>query len=119
MEKEQGTRKTLEGCWKDEDEQRKEEAKPSAIVQVATYAGDSSAMFFACFNLGNNTFLIDRMIVTADDGTRNESDLTPQIVTPGTWVTIGFDPCSILGLFGEKTQFKEANGVLVLKGATA
>jgi hypothetical protein len=75
-------------------------------------------MCFACFNLGNSTFFVDRIIVTASDGTRSESDLTPQVVTPGTWVTIDYDPSLLLGIYGEKTPFKEANCVLLLKGAT-
>jgi hypothetical protein len=105
--------------WKRDDERRKEEAKPRAIVELATDADGSLEMFFACFNLGNNTFFIDKLIVTASDGTMDEASLTPKIVIPGTYVTIGYDPSQLLGLFGEATKFKEANGVLVLKGATA
>jgi hypothetical protein len=74
--------------WDEEDKRRSEEAKPNAVVEIATDADSSSQMIFACFNLGNNTFFIDRMIVITSDGGRRESDLTPQIVTPGTWVTI-------------------------------
>ena len=115
-----GWRKSREQSWqwKEEREQRIEEAKPSAIIEIAAKEDTPLDMCFACFNLGNNTFLVDRMIVTASDGTRSESGLTPIVVTPGTWVTIDFNPAEILGLFGEKTQYKEANCVLLLKGAT-
>lgn len=90
---------------------------PSAVVEIAAKEETPLDMCFACFNLGNNSFFVDRMIVTASDGTRNESDLTPQIVVPGTWVTIDYDPAGLLGMFGEKTQYKEANCALMLKGA--
>lgn len=90
---------------------------PSAVVEIAAKEETPLDMCFACFNLGNNSFFVDRMIVEASDGTRNESDLTPQVVVPGTWVTIDYDPAGLLGAFGEKTQYKEANCVLILKGA--
>jgi hypothetical protein len=109
--KEQRTR------WREEDKRRAEEAKPNAVVEIATDKDPSSQMIFACFNLGNNTFFIDRMIVTASDGGRSESDLTPQIVTPGTWVTILYNPREVLNWEGEKNPFKEAHAVFVLKGA--
>lgn len=90
---------------------------PSAVVEIAAKEETPLDMCFACFNLGNNSFFVDRMIVTANDGTRNESDLTPQVVVPGTWITIDYDPAPLLGMFGEKTQYKEANCVLLLKRA--
>ncbi|MEI9980438.1 MAG: hypothetical protein WDN23_15830 [Edaphobacter sp.] len=106
--------------WEEEDKRRAEEAKPTAVVELATITNSrfNLDLFFACFNLGNNTFFIDKLIVTASDGTRDEADLAPKIVTPGTYVTIGYDPGQIMGMFGENTEFKEANAVLVLKGAT-
>jgi hypothetical protein len=104
--------------WKDEDERRAEEAKPSAIVELATPDYGSLDMLFAFFNLGNNTFFVDRMVITSEGGTRHESDLSPRIVTPGTYVTIGFEPSDLLGYFGEDVEFKEAQAIFVLKGAT-
>jgi hypothetical protein len=103
--------------WAEERKRRKEESMPSAVVEIAAKEETPMDMCFACFNLGNNSFFIDSMIVTASDGTLNKSNLTPQVVVPGTWVTIDFDPAQLLGMFGEKTQFKEANCVLILKGA--
>lgn len=114
-----GVRKSREQNrrWEEDRKRRKEESMPSAVVEIAAKEETPLDMCFACFNLGNNSFFVDRMIVTANDGTRNESDLTPQVVVPGTWVIIDFDPAQLLGMFGEKTQFKEANCVLMLKGA--
>jgi hypothetical protein len=106
--------------WGHEDERRAEESKPSAVVELATCADAIfSEMYFACFNLGSNTFFVDKLIVTTTDGTQSESDLAPLIVTPGTFVTIDYDPSLLLGVFGQETPYKEGNGVLVLKGATA
>ncbi len=42
------------------------------IVEIAAKEETPADMCFACFNLGNNSFFIDRMIVKANDGTRNE-----------------------------------------------
>jgi hypothetical protein len=115
-----GFRKSREQAkqWEEERDRRIAESKPSAIVELAAKEDTPLDMCFACFNLGNNTFYIDRMVVTASDGTRHESDLTPQIVTPGTWVTIDYNPAELLGMFGENQPFKEANCVLFLRGAT-
>jgi hypothetical protein len=104
--------------WLVEDRQREEDARPKALVELATYADNRLAMFFAVFNLGNNTFLIDRLIVTSSTGGRYESQLSPQIVTPGTWVTIEFEPRHMLNPMGDVKEFTEAYGVFVLKGAT-
>jgi hypothetical protein len=115
-----GWRKSREQSrrWDDEDKRRIDEAKPSAIVEIAAKEEAPLDMCFACFNLGNNTFFVDKMIVTASDGMRHESNLSPQVVTPGKWVTIDFDPAVLLGWFGEENQFKDAQCVLMLKGAT-
>src|ERR1700761_370912 len=102
-----GARKSAEQLrrWEEEDRGRLENAKPTGIVELATVENSFDLdLFFACFNLGNNTFFIDKLIVTAADGTRDESDLTPKIVIPGTYVTIGYDPGSVMGLFGEKEE---------------
>jgi hypothetical protein len=104
--------------WEDEDKQRKEDAQPKALVELATYADDRLKLLFAVFNLGNNTFLIDKLIVASTTGRRYESQMSPQIVTPGTWVTIEFEPRHMLSERGESTAFVEAYGILVLKGAT-
>jgi hypothetical protein len=115
-----GFRKSKEQAiqWKEERERRIAESRPSAVVELAAKEDTPFEMCFACFNLGNNTFYIDRMVMTASDGTRYESDLTPQIVTPGTWVIIDYDPAELLGIFGGKQTFTEANCVLILRGAT-
>jgi hypothetical protein len=114
-----GLRKSREQTrrWEEERKRRKEESMPSAVVEIAAKEETPLDMCFACFNLGNNTFFVDRMTVTALDGTRSESDLTPQVVVPGACVTIDFDPAQLLGVHGEKTEFKEAYCVLTLKGA--
>jgi len=114
-----GARKSREQKrqWDEERKLRQEEAKPSAVVEIVVKEESPLDMRFAVFNLGRNSFFIDRMIVRASDGTRSESDLTPSVVTPGTWVTIDFDPKVLLGVFGENTQFKEASCEFLLKGA--
>lgn len=104
--------------WKQEKQRRILESTPSAVVEIVVKEETPLDMCFACFNLGNNTFYIDKMIVTASDGTRSEAELTPQIVTPGTWVTIDYNPAELLGMFGENTPFKEANCVFLLRGAS-
>jgi hypothetical protein len=104
--------------WEHEDKQREDAARPKALVELASYADDRLKMLFAVFNLGNNTFLIDRLTVTSTTGRFYESQMSPQIVTPGTWVTIDFEPRHMLSERGESTEFVEAYGVLVLKGAT-
>jgi hypothetical protein len=77
-------------------------------------------MAFACFNLGSTTFYVDKLVVTApNEGKQDVCDLVPKIVTPGNHVTIVYDPLRLLGWFGEKTEFEEANATLVLRGATA
>lgn len=103
--------------WQEERKLREEESKPSAVVEIAVREEAPLDMLFAVFNLGRNTFFVDKMIVTATDGTRSESDLTPLVVTPGSWITTNFDPKVLLGWQGEKTQFKETNCVFHLKGA--
>ena len=114
-----GLRKSREQSrqWEEERKRLKEESMPSAVVEIAAKEETPLDMCFACFNLGNNSFFVDRMIVEASDGTRNESNLTPQVVVPGTWVTIDYDPAQLLGMFGEMNPYKEANCVLMLKGA--
>jgi hypothetical protein len=104
--------------WEEEQERRIAASKPSAVVELAAKEDTPLDMCFACFNLGSNTFYIDRMVVTTSDGARHESGLTPQIVIPGTWVTIDYNPAELLGMFGENQPFKEANCMLFLRGAT-
>ena len=104
--------------WEEEGQRRAEEAKPSAVVEIAVKEATPLDMCFACFNLGNNTFYIDKMIVTVTEGAYSEADLTPQVVTPGTWVAIDYNPAELLGVFGENVPFREANCVFLLKGAT-
>jgi hypothetical protein len=110
-------RKEQSKRWEHDDKRRAEESKPSAVIEIAAKHETPQDMCFACFNLGNNTFFVDRMIVTCD-GTPKDIDLSPLVVTPGTWVTIDFDPKGLLGMFGESKLYKEANCVLMLKGAT-
>jgi hypothetical protein len=50
--------------WEEEQERRIAESKPSAIVELAAKEDTPLDMCFACFNLGSNTFYIDRMVVT-------------------------------------------------------
>jgi hypothetical protein len=113
-----GSRKSREQRerWAEEDKRSENNAAPSAVIEITT--NDNADLIFGCFNLGNNTFFVDKMIVTARDGTIQETTLTPKIVTPGTYAAVGYDPAQIMGLFGENTEFKEANAVFVLKGAT-
>lgn len=109
--------KQQERRWEAEDNRREEEVKPSAVVEIAVREDAPLDMCFACFNLGINTFFVDRMIVTTSDGTFVESDLSPMVLTPGSWIVIDFDPLKLLGMFGEPNRFKEASCVMHLKGA--
>ena len=77
--------------WNEDRKREKQESLPSAVVEIAAKEEMPLDMYFACFNLGNNSFFVDRMIVTATDGTRSESNLTPQVVVPGTWVTAAYN----------------------------
>ena len=104
--------------WEHEDERRKEEAKPKAVVEITSDTDPQTDMGFACFNLGGTTFYIDKLIVTTADGTPHVSDLEPRIVTPGTSVTVPYEPCQVLGWHPRDIEFIEVNGVLVLRGAT-
>lgn len=103
--------------WEGEEKRRREESMPSAVIEIAVREEASLDMCFACFNLGNNTFYLDKMIVKGSNGRRSESDLTPLIVTPGTWVTIDYNPAEMLGTFGQETPFTEACCTFVLRGA--
>src|SRR5258708_3486755 len=109
-------RKEQRERWDEEDKRSAENAAPSAVIEITT--NDNLDLIFGCFNLGNNTFFIDKMVVTASDGTVNEVSLTPQILRPGTYASVTYDPGQIMGIFGENTQFKEASAVFLLRGAT-
>jgi len=104
--------------WKLEDERWKREREPLAIVELGKASEESNEMAFACFNLGTTTFFLKWMTVTAQDGRRQEIRLPPEIVLPGKSAKVGYDPRHLLGMFGESTQFKEANAVFVIRGAT-
>lgn len=104
--------------WAREDELRALQERPTARVELAVRGAASSEMLFAVFNLGNNSFFTNKLIVTTSNGTPHESDLTPQIVVPGTYVTVHYEPGDVMGMFGEATEFKEAYAVLELRGAT-
>lgn len=104
--------------WAREDRLREQNARPNAVVELVTDGAASLKLFVACFNLGSNTFFVDKMVVTVDKSCY-EYPLTPQIVVPGTYVTVGIEPGDLLGYFGEETRYKDANAVLVLKGAAA
>jgi len=104
--------------WRHEDERRKEEAKPRAVVEITSDSEAQTNMGFTCFNLGNTTFYIDKLIVTTADRAIHVADIEPQIVTPGTSVTVPFNPGELLGWFARQNEFVEANAVFVLRGAT-
>lgn len=104
--------------WKLEDERWKKESEPSAVIELGKASEDSNEMVFACFNLGTTSFYLHWMTVTAQDGTREEIRLPPHIVLPGKSAKVGYDPSKLLGMFGENSQFKEANAVFVVRGAT-
>ena len=55
-----GTRKSREQNrqWNEERKRRKEEAMPSAVVEIAAKEETPLDMCFAVFNLGNNSFFI-------------------------------------------------------------
>jgi len=104
--------------WENEDKHRIEDAEPRALVELATYLDDSLRLLFVVYNLGNNTFLIDKLIVKVNNTKIEVPQQTPQIVTPGNWVSIEFEPRLILSPNGGNTPSEEGYGTIVLKGAT-
>jgi hypothetical protein len=115
-----GWRKSREQTrrWKHEDERRREEEKPKAVVEITSDSDAQTSMGFTCFNLGNTTFYIDKLIVTTVDNATHVADIEPQIVTPGTSVTVPYNPCELLGWFSRRAEFVEANAVFLLRGAS-
>ena len=95
--------------WENEDKHRIEDAEPKALVELATYIDDSLRLLFVVYNLGNNTFLIDKLIVKVNNTEIEVPQQTPQIVTPGNWVKIEFEPCLILNPNGGKARKSELN----------
>jgi hypothetical protein len=106
--------------WELEDKQREEDAKPKTFVELATYENDPFRLLFVVYNLGNRSFLIDKLIikVEAKKTTITAPHYSPQIVTPGNWIPIEFDQCLILSPTGGNTPSEEAYGIIVVKGAT-
>lgn len=106
--------------WEREDKQREEDAKPKAFVELATYENDPFRMLFVVYNLGNQPFLIDKLVikVEAKGTTITAPHYSPQIVTPGNWAPIEFDHGLILSPNGGNTPSEEAYGIIVIKGAT-
>jgi hypothetical protein len=100
--------------WHREDQRRIEDAMPTAVIEIAVDV-ETDGMSFVCFNLGTNAFFIDEMQVTVTGGMRSISNLTPRVLTPGTFVQI---PYNCHELLREKDGLKEANAAFVLKGAT-
>jgi hypothetical protein len=66
------SRKFEKQRWDKDSKRRKREARPRARIEVVTESATSRDMAFVCFNLGSNTFYVDRIIVTAQDGTWEE-----------------------------------------------
>lgn len=106
--------------WLAEDKQREEDAKPKAFVELATYENDPFRLVFVVYNLGNHSFLIDKLVikVEAKRTTITAPHFAPQIVTPGNWAPIEFDQRLILNPNGSNTPSEEAYGIIVIKGAT-
>lgn len=106
--------------WLAEDAQREEDAKPKTFVELATYENDPFRLVFVVYNLGNHSFLIDKLVikVEAKRTTITAPHFAPQIVTPGNWAPIEFDQRLILSPNGGNTPSEEAYGIIVIKGAT-
>jgi hypothetical protein len=106
--------------WLAEDKQREEDAKPKTFVELATYENDPFRLVFVVYNLGNHSFLIDKLVikVEARRTTITAPHFAPQIVTPGNWAPIEFDQHLILSPNGSNTPSEEAYGIIVIKGAT-
>lgn len=106
--------------WLAEDKQREEDAKPKTFVELATYENDPFRLVFVVYNLGNHSFLIDKLVikVEAKRTTITAPHFAPQIVTPGNWAPIEFDQRLILSPNGSNTPSEEAYGIIVIKGAT-
>ena len=101
--------------WDREDQFKVEDAKPKAYVEIARIP-EQDDVHFQCFNLGNTTFLIDKLILTIS---KRGTTLThncpgPPVLLPGHAGTIWFNCAALLEPEG---GFWEVQAVFHLKGA--
>jgi hypothetical protein len=106
--KEQGAR------WKREDEFRAAESKPKAYVELGKAPGRIE-VHFRCFNLGNTTFLVDKLILRVGESTLTHEPEGPPILLPGTVASVWFN-CA--ALMTPKGGFREVSAVFHIRGAS-
>lgn len=106
--------------WSAEDKQREEDARPKAFVELANYENDPFRLVFVVYNLGNHSFLIDKLVieVEAKRTTIIAPHFAPQIVKPGNWAPIEINPYLILSPNGNNPPSEEAYGIIFIKGAS-
>jgi hypothetical protein len=105
--------------WAREDQQRDDDAKPKTLIELAKRPSSPDVVVL-CYNLGSNTFVIDKLIVYCDKATRFGEMEGPLIALPGTYVHIRVSCAEWLQTktVGEACITREAYVVLLLKGAT-
>ena len=82
--------------WKREDRLRAEAEKPKAVVELGK-RGNSPHVIALCYNLGEHPFVIDKLVVSLQKGTRRISDLLgPYVVLPGNYVPVTVDCTALL-----------------------
>lgn len=103
--------------WKREDRVREDDAKPKTAVELAK-RDDAPAIVLRCYNLGNTTFFIDRIVITFIDrpGTANRTVHTmdasgPPVLLPGTFTSTTYDCAEFV-----TDEYREGNVVFVLRG---
>jgi hypothetical protein len=105
--------------WDREDQQRVDDAKPKTLIELAKRPSSPDVVVL-CYNLGSNTFVIDKLILYCDKATKFGDLEGPLIVLPGTYVHIKVSCASWLQTktVGELSITREAYVVLLLRGAT-
>lgn len=101
--------------WKREDRLWAEAERPKAVVELGKRES-SHHVVALCYNLGEHPFVIDKLVVSLQTGTRRISDfLGPYVVLPGTYVPVTVDCTELLQ---SKDERHDATIVLQLKGAS-
>lgn len=102
--------------WEREDQLRKKENEPKAVIEIGSDESSPEIIFY-CHNLGKVSFVIDKLIFAILDhnGSKREvhsSDFAlSSILSPGQSTSTRFDCTSIL-----KGTYQEASVVFTLKG---
>jgi hypothetical protein len=105
--------------WAREDQQRADDTKPKTLIELAMSESEPDVVVL-CYNLGDNTFVIDKLVVSCGQSTRYADLKGPLIALPGTHIRIKVSCTEWLQTktVGEANTTREAKVVLILKGAT-